>query len=172
VKVTPEQITMVQEYFPEYVLGAHLASRLEESGMTGWRTVPIGRPGSASFHPGVGMLVSDSFSGPAAQDPTVWRCEDGLSGRGWYWCVGCKVFPPSSLEYLPDFARSAEPLEVHEFPFWIVSDRIRTLFKSLSIRDWRWRPVLELGSDLHRKYAQTWQPLLDLIHLNPKNHLG
>jgi hypothetical protein len=172
VKTAPDQIAMIDDSFPEYVIGAHVLGQLQDSGMTGWRTIPITTSGTARTHPAATLLSSTSFSGPAAPDPTVWRCEDGSTGQAWYWCLGCKVFPPSSLQHLPDFARSAEPLEVHAFPFWIVSSRVRELFKKISLRDWRWRPVLERDSALHRRYSEAWQPLLDLIRLNPKNHLG
>jgi len=172
VKIGPDQITMVQEGFPEYVMGARMISRLEESGTTGWRAIPIAGDTAGRFHPGVVLLSSDSFSGPAAPDPTVWRCEDGFTGHGWYWCLGCKVFPGSSLQHLPDFARSAEPLEVNDFSCWIVSGRVRTMFKTTGVREWKWRPVLELDSDLHKMYLETWRPLLELIRLNPRNHLG
>jgi hypothetical protein len=164
-KLGRAQIASVSEGLPEHVVRDEICSILEEAGCSGWSgaTIPSRKTGDPLT--GGVWLRAPTFSGPAAEDPTLWEHAD--DGRVRFAC--CMIFPAASIEGLPDLARTSEPLEINEFPAWITSQRVRSVLEREGIKDWRWRPVLKVGSEIHRRYLDLWRPLFDLFRLNPRH---
>lgn len=167
-KVGEREVACVSEGIPEYVLGPGVVSLFKAAGLNGWSTRHVINKKTGEPLSGGTLLWTDVFSGPVGQDHTLWKCT-GTKGEDHFRFVGCMVIPAASLSHLPDFARTSEPLGINDFPAWIVSQRVRKLLDEKGVRGWKWRPVIESGSELHKRYMIVWEPLLNLVRLNPKN---
>ncbi len=50
-----------------------------------------------------------------------------------------------------------------EFPEWIVSDKVRDLFREHMLKGWVFQPVLELGTEVYKEYVNLWSSFFKLV---------
>jgi hypothetical protein len=167
-KVAKGGIQAVSDDVPEYVVGASVVDHFAKAGLLGWRSIAVTNLKTEKPFTDTYLLASESFTGPVDVEESFLsdKKSNGLSR------IKNLVFPKESLAGIPDFSRSADPLEVNEFPSWIVSQRVRGVLHGHRIKGWSLEPVIAAGSDLHEGSQRLWAQVMADITRNPSNEIG
>ncbi|NML45392.1 hypothetical protein HHL11_16685 [Ramlibacter sp. G-1-2-2] len=159
--VAGSAITHVDQWTGEYVLGTQAAQALRDSDLTGFELRPVlhhkpETPADAAEH-----LVARELLPAALEDRTTFETfDDGPRQPSTPRRYGLLTYPAGALAASPDLARTAEPWGAWRTPAWVVSQRTRQLFDSAQIRGWKFQPVLQADSRLHREHSQRWEDVL------------
>lgn len=84
--------------------------------------------------------------------------------------LGSLSYEAESFPETADFWRTAEGWHGGQ-PLWIVSKRVANCFSKGKLKGLSFRPVLTVGSELHRIYLEQWDQLLSRMAGNPRNRL-
>ncbi|HEX6164559.1 MAG TPA: hypothetical protein VFZ31_14410, partial [Vicinamibacterales bacterium] len=138
-----------------------------DEGLTGFECRPLldaktGRPHADFF-----LLYSGSVMPEAERGPTM--IDQRTTDAGGWRELGALTYDFDARPLPADFNRTAENLGSNHLPFWIVSQRVRTVMKQRGFKGWGYLPVVEKGSPLHAEYTTMWQEALDRIAVNPRN---
>jgi hypothetical protein len=171
IAIKPNAVGLVGDWTGEYVAGAALTKALAEARCTGYTLEPILRAPGGEAHPDFRQLASDRILPPVQLDRSIERLvSDVAEEHGRLRALGCLTYRPEDLADAADFSRTAEPWAgAWGFPSWIVSARVRSLFKDKQLRGWAFRPVLLAGAGLHREYVAAWERLADLVAASPES---
>lgn len=159
--VAGSAITHVDQWTGEYVLGTQAAQALRDSDLTGFELRPVlhhkpETPADAAEH-----LVARELLPAALEDRTTFETfDDGPRQPSTPRRYGLLTYPAGALAASPDLARTAEPWGAWRTPVWVVSQRTRQLFENAQIRGWKFQPVLQADSRLHREHSQRWEDVL------------
>jgi hypothetical protein len=157
-------ISHVDEWTGEYVLGPQAAEALRGSGLTGFELRPVlhhktGTPVDAGHH-----LVARELLPAALEDATTYETfDDGPRQPSTPRRYGLLSYAAGALGPSPDLARTAEPWGAWRTPVWIVRQRARSWFEAAQVRGWKFQPVLDADSRLHREHTQRWDDLLGAL---------
>lgn len=84
---------------------------------------------------------------------------------------GCLCYETLNREDLKDFNRTAEPWASNNFPLWVVSRRVRNIYREHKLKGWIFEPVLEKGSELYEEHDLLWKGFVGVIQVNRANHM-
>ena len=84
---------------------------------------------------------------------------------------GCLCYETLNSKNLKDFNRTAEPWASNDFPLWVVSQRVREIYRDHKLKGWIFEPVLEKGSELYEEHNLLWKIFVDAIQVNRANHM-
>jgi hypothetical protein len=159
--VADTAISHVDQWTGEYVLGPQAAQALRASGLTGFELRPVlhhktNTPVEAGHH-----LVARELLPAALEDHTTFETfDDGPRQPSTPRRYGLLTYPTGALQASPDLARTAEPWGAWRTPAWVVGARARAWFEAAQVRGWKFQPVLDAGSALHREHTQRWDDVL------------
>lgn len=154
-------ISLVDQWTGECVLGAQAAQALRASDLTGFELRPVlhhkaEAPAEAAEH-----LVARELLPAALEDRTTFETfDDGPRQPSTPRRYGLLTYAQGALAGKPDLARTAEPWGAWRTPVWVVSQRTREWFEAQQIRGWKFQPVLDADSRLHREHTQRWGDVL------------
>ncbi len=160
--VRPDTIAHVDQWTGEYALGADAAQSLRTSALAGWRLQPLSLPRGGE---GADVQLATSELLPAAlEDATrIETFDDGPGAPSQPRRYGLLSYAEGALADSPDFARTAEPFGAWRTPLWVVRQPVRRWFTDAGLRGWGFWPVLQEGSELHRRHARQWQQALSIL---------
>ncbi|MGV3573315.1 MAG: hypothetical protein ACO1PB_22200 [Ramlibacter sp.] len=154
-------ISHVDEWTGEYVVGSQAAEGLRGSGLTGFELRPVLHHKTGEAHAAAHHLVSRELLPAALEDATVFETfDDGPRQPSTPRRYGLLSYEAGALQASPDLARTAEPWGAWRTPLWIVRQRARGWLDAAQVRGWKFQPVLEKDSALHREHTQRWGELL------------
>lgn len=84
---------------------------------------------------------------------------------------GCLCYETLNRKNLKDFNRTAEPWASNDFPLWVVSRRVRDIFRKHRLKGWLFEPVLEKGSELYEEHRLLWKSFIGAIQVNRANRM-
>ncbi|MGI9317428.1 MAG: hypothetical protein ACR2QW_08870 [bacterium] len=84
---------------------------------------------------------------------------------------GCLCYETLISKNLKDFNRTAEPWASNNFPLWVVSQRVRDVFREHNLKGWIFEPVLVKGSELCAEHKLLWKSFVGAIQVNRANHM-
>ncbi|MBK6689022.1 MAG: hypothetical protein IPG45_31430 [Deltaproteobacteria bacterium] len=165
IRMKPNVIGAIGEASGEYLVGEAVSRALKAAGCTGYTLLPITDPKHDAEWREYHHLYGESLLPPVVADCTIQRIRSPYPEEdGTLRALGCLSYRPEDLDQRPDFNRTAEPWGGHSgAPSWVVSARVPTMFKTLRLRGWAFRPVLVQGSELHRKYLAQWEQLQAIV---------
>jgi len=154
-------ISHVDEWTGEYVVGSQAAEGLRGSGLTGFELRPVLHHKTGEAHDAGHHLVARELLPAALEDATVFETfDDGPRQPSTPRRYGLLSYEAGALEASPDLARTAEPWGAWRTPLWIVRQCARSWLDAAQVRGWKFQPVLEKDSALHREHTQRWDQLL------------
>lgn len=162
--VADNAITHVDQWTGEYVLGTKTADALRASGLTGFELRPVlhhktKEPFEAPQH-----LLTRELLPAALEDGTTFETYDnGPRQPSTPRRYGLLAYAQGALDGKPDFARTAEPWGDWNTPDWVVGGKVRAWIDAMEVRGWKFQPVLEEGSKLHREHKQKWADVLGAL---------
>jgi hypothetical protein len=162
--VADTTISHVDEWTGEYVVGPQAAQGLRSSGLTGFELRPVLHHKTGEAHDGGHHLVARELLPAALEDTTVFETfDDGPRQPSTPRRYGLLSYAQGALDGKPDFARTAEPWGDWNTPDWVVGGKARSWFDAMQVRGWKFQPVLEEGSRLHREHTQKWADVLGAL---------
>jgi hypothetical protein len=162
-------VALAGDWMAEFVAHRAAAAVFEQAGLTGCSFRPIFNPKTGRDHADFVQPYSESIMSPAALDATTISLAADLPEEGGWRELGCLSYAPEAVARAADFNRTAENWSNSFIPFWIVTAKVREIFQAHKLKGWAFRPVLELGTPLHRTYTEAWASLLQRVAINPKN---
>ena len=84
---------------------------------------------------------------------------------------GCLCYANLNRKNLKDFNRTAEPWASNGFPLWVVSQRVRDIYREHKLKGWIFEPVLEEGSELYEEHSTLWKSFVGAIQVNRANYM-
>ncbi|HEY8356017.1 MAG TPA: hypothetical protein VIL30_01045 [Ramlibacter sp.] len=154
-------ISHVDEWTGEYVVGSQAAEGLRGSGLTGFELRPVLHHKTGEAHDAGHHLVTRELLPAALEDATVFETfDEGPRQPSTPRRYGLLSYEAGALDTSPDLARTAEPWGAWRTPLWIVRQRARAWLAAAQVRGWKFQPVLEKDSALHREHTQRWDELL------------
>lgn len=160
-KVADAVISHVDQWTGEYVLGAQAAQGLRASGLTGFELRPVLNPKTGEGHDAGQHLTTRELLPAALEDVSTFETfDDGPHQPSTPRRYGLLSYARGALEASPDLARTAEPWYDWDTPLWVVRQRTRAWFESRQVRGWKFLPVLEEHTPLHREHTGRWAELL------------
>lgn len=163
-KVADAAISHVDQWTGEYVLGEQAARGLGASGLTGFELRPVLHPKTGEGHDAGRHLVARELLPAALEDATTFETfDDGPRQPSTPRRYGLLSYARGALEASPDLARTAEPWNDWDTPVWVVRQQVRTWFEAQQVRGWKFQPVLDEDSPLHREHTQRWEDLLGAL---------
>lgn len=160
-KVPEATISHVDQWTGEYVLGGQAAQGLQASGLTGFELRPVLNPKTGEGHDAGHHLVARELLPAALEDETTFETfDDGPRQPSTPRRYGLLSYARGALGAVPDLARTAEPWNDWDTPVWVVHQRTRAWLESAQVRGWKFQPVLDADSPLHREHTQRWGELL------------
>ena len=192
-KLKPNEIAGVLQWTPEFILPQNIVEIFRKSALDGFSVKEVwNRKAKAtckSFH----LLYSDHFMPAASVEveppksiPFAERFEDTLKEAGiskkqaekiehvddnGFRLYGCLCYESLDKEMLKDFNRTAEPWASNDFPLWVVSQRVRALYRDHKFKGWIFEPVLEKDNPLYEEHNKLWGKFLNAIQCNRANHI-
>jgi len=70
-----------------------------------------------------------------------------------------------------DFNRTAEPFTFFGGPDWVLTARVREVYRRNKMKGWDFLPVLQEGDALHRDFTAKWERVRERVGMNPRNVL-
>jgi hypothetical protein len=169
VALPPNGVALAGDWMAEFVAHRAAAAVFEQAGVKGCAFRPIFNPRTGRDHADFVQPYSESIMPPAVLDATTISLAAELPEEGGWRELGCLTYGPEAVVFADDFNRTAENWSNSFIPFWVVTARVRDLFQTHKLKGWAFRPVLELGTPLHRTYTEIWTSLLERIAINPRN---
>ncbi len=160
----PNMVGCVGQNLQEYVVHEDVGTAFAAAGFEGFSLLPVYDSKMESAHTEVRQLYSNSIM-PAAELERTTPPADGGGVRQ----LGCLVYDDLDSKAVTDFNRTAEDWAAGNMPLWVVSARVRALFRRSKFRGWAFRPVLEKGGDMHGEYLRLWEDLFARVAINPRN---
>lgn len=159
--VADATISHVDEWTGEYVVGSQAAEGLRGSGLTGFELRPVLHHKTGEAHDAGHHLVSRELLPAALEDATVFETfDDGPRQPSTPRRYGLLSYARGALEGSPDLARTAEPWGAWRTPVWVVRQQARAWLDTAQVRGWKFQPVLDEDTPLHREHAERWGELL------------
>jgi hypothetical protein len=84
---------------------------------------------------------------------------------------GCLCYETLNRKNLKDFNRTAEPWASNDFPLWVVSRRVRDIYRKHKLKGWIFEPVLEKDSELYEEHRLLWESFVGAIQINRANFM-
>ncbi|RYZ00886.1 MAG: hypothetical protein EOO24_16005 [Comamonadaceae bacterium] len=154
-------ISHVDEWTGEYVAGSQAAQGLRDSGLTGFELRPVLNHKTGEAHDAGHHLVARDLLPAALEDATVFETfDDGPRQPSTPRRYGLLSYAQGALVDSPDLSRTAEPWAAWRTPPWVLRQRARAWLDASQVRGWKFQPVLEEGTPLHREHAERWDELL------------
>lgn len=82
---------------------------------------------------------------------------------------GCLCYESLASSKVSDFNVTAEPWGSWESPLWVVSSRVRDVYREHGLKGWIFEPVLEKGTAMFEDHQTLWKNFTDRIQINPAN---
>jgi hypothetical protein len=82
---------------------------------------------------------------------------------------GCLCYESLEPSKLLDFNVTAEPWGGWNSPFWVVSRRVRDVYREHGLKGWVFEPVLEKGTGMFEDHQALWNNFQNQIQINPAN---
>jgi len=162
--VAGSAISHVDQWTGEYVLGAQAAQALRNSGLSGFELRPVLHHKAEAPPEPAEHLVARELLPAALEDRTTFETfDDGPRQPSTPRRYGLLTYPQGALAATPDLARTAEPWGAWRTPVWVVSQRTRRWFEDAQVRGWKFQPVLQADSRLHREHSQRWDEVLEKL---------
>lgn len=170
-RIGARDIAGVDEWTNCFVLGTDVARSLASAGLVGASlgTVRVPSRGSEETHR---LLLTTKATMPeAVLGLGTERAVDGATGMQTVRWNGPMVYATLGPLSASDFARSAEPENLHGMPAWLVSARMYRWYRQSGVRGLRFEPVLLRGTSEHVRYEEEWRIFRELLDRNPRNKL-
>lgn len=192
-KLKPNVIAGVLEWTPDFILPTEIVNIFKQSKLDGFSVREVfNRKAQLPFQD-YHLLYSDHFM-PAAKrvvfppesisfeerfkddlekvgiSPTRAR-ELGQQDMEQLSLYGCLCYETLSRKNLKDFNRTAEPWASNDFPLWVVSRRVRDIYREHKLKGWIFEPVLEKGSWLYKEHKLLWKSFVGAIQTNRANRM-
>lgn len=155
-RLKPKTIAGIGEWMEAYLAGAEVWQVFGEAELTGVVPEKVFQVRSGTPFPDAHQLFTETKLPPMEFD---------LATSVALGASGLLCYHSEELAGLPDFMHTAEPWANARFgwPLWVVSARVRDLFRKDKVRGWAFHPVLMRGSTLHRDYLALCGQLLALM---------
>ena len=168
-QLKPNQVACAGDWMAEFILSQGVADIFAREGLTGYALRPVFDSKRRREYDDLFQLYTDRLMPPASIDATTPIHPDEVE-RGHRRQLACLSYefhgdPPAS-----DFNRTAEAWSSNDMPVWIVTARVRECFERHKLRGWAFRPVLEVGSDLHATYTTMWADLFARVAASHPQH--
>lgn len=174
IRLKPNMVGSIGGARAEFLIGSAVAQVFETAGLTGFSLRPITNSRTQLAYEEYSQIFSEALMAPAIIDCSVQRI--GTRDKefdGGLRHLGCLAYHASALAHRPDFNRTAEPWAGWDgWPSWVVSARVKELFKSSKLRGWHFRPVLTSESDIYSQYLALWRKLLEAVGATTKSHMS
>lgn len=82
---------------------------------------------------------------------------------------GCLCYESLASLKVLDFNVTAEPWGSWESPLFVVSSRVRDVYREHGLKGWVFEPVLEKGTGMFEDHQTLWKNFQDQIQINPAN---
>lgn len=162
--VADSAISHVDQWTGEYVLGKQAAAGLQASGLTGFELRPVlHHKADAAFEAGQHLVARELLPAALEDGTTFETFDDGPRQPSTPRRYGLLSYARGALDPSPDLSRTAEPWAAWRTPVWVVSRKARTWFDQAQVRGWKFQPVLEQDSRLHREHTQKWDEVLGAL---------
>ena len=192
-KLKPNVIAGVLEWTPDYILPTEIVKIFKRSKLDGFSVRKVfNRKAQLPFQD-FHLLYSDHFM-PAATRvvfppesiPLEERLGDDFKKAGislnrvreldqqdeqTLSLYGCLCYETLNRNTLRDFNRTAEPWASNDFPLWVVSQRVRDIYREHKLKGWIFEPVLEKDSELYEEHRLLWKSFVGAIQINRANHM-
>ena len=192
-KLKPNVIAGVLQWTPEFILPTEIVKIFRQSNLEGFAVRQVfNRKAQLPFQD-YHLLYSDRFM-PAATRlvfppesiPLEERFRDEFKKAGispmrareldeqdkqTLSLYGCLCYENLNRRTLNDFNRTAEPWASNDFPLWVVSRRVREIYREHKLKGWIFEPVLEKGSELYEEHRLLWKSFVSAIQVNRANHM-
>ena len=192
-KLKPNVIAGVLQWTPDFILPTQIVEIFRQSQLEGFSVREVHNRKAQSPFRDFHLLYSDHFM-PAAtrvvtppkglsleerfgdvfenQGISLTRAEElDQQDRENVSLYGCLCYESLNSENLKDFNRTAEPWASNDFPLWVVSRRVREIYRDHKMKGWIFEPVLEKGDELYDDHSQLWKVFVDAIQVNRANHM-
>jgi hypothetical protein len=155
-KLKPMTIAGIGEWTEAYLAGPEVWQTFRESELTGVVPENVLQVRSGKPFPDVHQLFTEVSLPPVEFDAAASTTAE---------ISGLLCYRSEKLAGLPDFMHTAEPWANARFgwPLWVVSARVRELFRGGRLRGWAFHPVLIAGSVLHWDYIALCGKLHELM---------
>jgi len=167
--VKPNEVAGACEWMAEFVVSREVGRIFEREGLTGFSLKAVFDKKTETNYKELFQLYSENIMPRALVDRTTPVHPDSgdPDDRRQLACLSYdfRDKPPSG-----DFFRTAEAWSSNDMPVWIGSARVRECFERHKLRGWAFRPVLELGTDLHTNYMQMWEGLFARVQASHPRH--
>ncbi len=166
-KLKSDVIAGVLQWTPDFILPTSIVSLFSQSQLDGFSVKEVFNRKAQLAYGDYHLLYADHFM-PAANRvvfPPEGTSSEELSLHG------CLCYEALDRKYLKDFNRTAEPWASNNFPLWVVSRRVREIYRKHKLKGWSFAPVLEEGSDLYKEHKLCWKRFVGAIQINQANHV-
>lgn len=170
-KLRPNQIAGVGEWTAEYIAATHVCAGFQEAGLSGLTGLPVYQTKSNQPFEGVVQLYCSSIlphrlidvaSLPIGSTRLPGRFRLDATEQAFH-AWGCLCYSPAALAAASDFNRTGERMVAFEFPEWVVSQRVRSVYQARYFKGWAFAPVLEEGTELFDRYEALWRSLYKVL---------
>lgn len=192
-KLKPNVIAGVLQWTPDFILPTEIVNIFKQSQLKGFSVREVfNRKAQLPFQD-YHLLYSDQFMPaatrvvfPPASIPLEERFKDKFKKAGIssmrareldqhdlqeFRLYGCLCYETLNRKNLKDFNRTAEPWASNDFPLWVVSQRVRDIYREHKLKGWLFQPVLEKGSKLYEEHKLLWNGFVGAIQVNRANHM-
>jgi len=192
-KLKPNTIAGALEWTPDYILPTNIVNIFKKSQLRGFSEKGVFNRKTKSPFKDFHLLYNEHFM-PAATRviyapkgiPFEEQFEDEFEEMGInkelvnkidtldedkFRLYGCLCYEDLNGKTLKDFNRTAEPWGGNDLPLWVVSRRVRDIYRKYKLRGWIFEPVLEKGSELYELHKNLWQKFIDAIQINRANRI-
>lgn len=159
VKLKPKTVAGIGEWTESYLAGAEVWQAIRDAELTGVVPAPVLQVRTGAPFAEVHQLVTEAILPPLMPEDSA----GATPGNG-----GLLSYRAAQLADHPDFMLTAEPWAHDRFgwPLWVVSARVRSMFRERGLRGWSFRPVLTVDSALHADCVALWESLQVLLHVS------
>ncbi len=192
-KLKPNVIAGVLQWTPDFILPTEVVNIFKQSELEDFSVREVFNRKAQSPFQDYHLLYSDHFM-PAATGvvyppesiPLEERFRDAFEEAGisptrareldqqdeeQLRLYGCLCYETLNGMDLKDFNRTAEPWASNNFPLWVVSRRVRNIYREHKLKGWIFEPVLEKGSELYEEHDSLWKSFVGAIQVNRANHM-
>jgi hypothetical protein len=170
VSLKPNRVACAAEWMAEFVLSHGVANIFQAERLSGLSLRPLIDPRTNQPYEDVFQLYTSHLMPRAVIDVTT-PVHPDLHGPHDRRQLDCLTYDFQGNPPIEDFLRTAEAWSSNDMPVWIVTQRVRDCFSRHRLRGWSFRPVLELGTELHREYLELWTELVDRVAASSPRHI-
>jgi hypothetical protein len=192
-KLRPNTIAGVLQWTPDFILPTEVVHIFKKAKLTGFAVREVFNRKAKTPFQDYHLLYSEQFM-PAAtcvvfppeSIPLEERFKDEFKSVGItrsrareleqldmeeHRLYGCLCYESLNRKELKDFNRTAEPWASNDFPLWVVSQRVREVFREHKLKGWIFEPVLTMNSELYEEHSRLWERFVGAIQINRANHM-